>query len=442
MKKVIKWALFAPVFASALIIGFTACSDSSDDPEPVPVPEPDVERSYYHILGKVQGDEKAANYIAAVSDLSSGSLSFLGNGMEAMSDGTRGTLIFSSAHDEYLYAVDYHGGGKVDQYIVQEDGKYAKGETFYYELALGSSTARGTILDKETFAVYITTSEAVVGDDGETVEKYNSIVTIAILDLPGMTLRATIKDTLEFSPETYAESPISSCFRIETPCLAGDKLYFGMNVRTSGERTAIPSNGVETLVFDYPSLDNGQVIRSGLDISGTTNCDSSSGMEEDENGDVYQFTRYDDSYPTWDATGPQAYFLRMKNGIYDNTYSFDITAALGLNVIGMHWQYAKDGIGYAVIKDLDKVATEESNIYTLVRVDLYNKTAVKLNTPYGNQAKMRGGVIEGDYYYYAITPDAGEPAVYKIDITSTSPDAFEKGLEFDKGISMVVQGVL
>ncbi len=398
-------------------------------------------REYYHVLGQLSGDTESSNYIASASDLTTGSLSFLGNGYEAQSAGTQGTLIFSSAHDDYLYAVDYHGGGKVDQYIVQSDGTYALGETYYYDVVLGTATARGTILDEETFAMYICNTEEEVDENGD-VTRYKNIATIALLDLPDLTLRTTARDTFYLPESMYDEMPYPNCQRIEVPHLSGDKLYFGMTLKSAERSYKIYPSGVHTYVLDYPSLENGQVISTGLEVSATTNCDASNGMQADENGDIYQFTRYSDDYENFEETGGQAYFLRIIDGTYDNSYSFDIAQAVGENIVGMHWQYVGDGIGYAVVKDIDKENADETNLYNLVRVDLYNKTAVRLNTPYGNLMKVRGGIVEGDYYYYPITPDGGEAAVYQIDITSDSADAFTKGLEFDKGISMTVQGIL
>lgn len=424
------------IFLLVVVVIFTpACEKESVDNSKSEV----ADKRFYHVTAQLTVDEVKSNYIVSTASLDTGSVSFLRNGYEAQASSTRGTLLFSSSSNNYVYAVDYHGGGKIDQYIVNEYGKYELGETFNYQVVLGDGSARGRVLDENTFAIYTTTNKEVTI---EGVTKKQNIFALALLNLPELTIRKAVKDTFFLDDAIYEEFPLAYCMRIDVPCISGNKLYFGMHNET-GNNNVKRARGLRTFSYDYPSLENPKIIKATrTDYSGRTNCNFLNSMQEDENGDVYQLVRYDHNFPTWEQTDAQALFFKIKDGIYDESWVFDVVEATGKRLEAMYWQYIKDGIGYMFAIDLDAEDAEEVNKYTMVRVDLHNKTAVVMNVPLSSsEYRANTAVIKGDKYYFPLSVNGGEAAVYAFDVNSDSPDAFTKSLELDKGISLSINGL-
>jgi hypothetical protein len=71
---------------------------------------------------------------------------------------------------------------------------------------------------------------------------------------------------------------------------------------------------------------------------------------------------------------------------------------------------------------------------------VYNKTAVKLNVPQSMLFSYENAVVNNGKFYMAISPIGGEANVYEFDPSSSSPDAFKKGLKLDGG-NLQIEGI-
>ena len=139
-------------------------------------------------------------------------------------------------------------------------------------------------------------------------------------------------------------------------------------------------------------------------------------MHVDSKNDIYQIT------------AAPSHILKITNGDYDNAYDFDLSAALSMNAGALGWFYVGDGIGYVPFYDIDRGSGSDVAAWGVARIDVYNKTAVKLNLPENLWLyQYQNGVVEDGIFYMAIAPLGGEGNIYMFDVTSDSPDAFTLG---------------
>ena len=99
-------------------------------------------------------------------------------------------------------------------------------------------------------------------------------------------------------------------------------------------------SGLETLVFDYPSLTNGTVVESTAAAGHTCGYRAPS-MHVDESGDVYQSNWFISGNNFDLSGGDKTIITRLRDGDYDDMYAFNISDALGLssNVGTVGWFY-------------------------------------------------------------------------------------------------------
>lgn len=80
------------------------------------------------------------------------------------------------------------------------------------------------------------------------------------------------------------------------------------------------------------------------------------------------------------------------------------------------------------------------NSWSLARIDIYNKAAIKLNVPMSMLLTYQNGVVSDGKFYMAVSPIGGEGYIYEFDPNSTSPDGFKQGLKPD-GANLLVEGI-
>src|SRR5690606_8692078 len=101
---------------------------------------------------------------------------------------------------------------------------------------------------------------------------------------------------------------------------------------------------------------------------------------------------------------------------YDNSYNFDLNAALGIDDAGIRaFRYIKDGIGVVLYTR----GSVDGGYIALV--DLNNKTATKLTTEYESDEDLADTFgqyqnigAEGDFAYVPITPSGKDGSIYII----------------------------
>ena len=209
-------------------------------------------------------------------------------------------------------------------------------------------------------------------------------------------------------------------WRIDAPVLCGGKAYYGLNKRSydpaTDENITTSDYQAATLVVDFPSLQNPKIITSGI-AQGSTQGYRTPVAHVDERGDVYQLTAAPSS------------IIRISNEAYDDSYELNLSEALGMQAGALGWFYVGDGIGYVPFYDIERGSGSDVAAWGVARVDLYNKSAVRMNLPENLWLyQYQSGIVGDDgLFYMAIAPLGGEGHIYMFDPSSSSADAFTTG---------------
>ncbi|MCT4588305.1 MAG: hypothetical protein N4A71_10815 [Carboxylicivirga sp.] len=427
MKKYLLWSL--NLFVS---LGFMACNDDND-------PKPDKEPKYetitensYHLLSVID----KAYYMAETQGLSEGDLSFVNNGYQL--DANLAARIIGSG--EYLYSLNY-GSGLLTQ--MKPNGEdYDVIKEINAGLAVGTDKPRYKLADDKTIMVYNVTAEPIVDEASGNIVDYTCTLRMVSVEIPSM----TITNLTEFVIPQSDNAKLGDGYyptRVDGAVISGDKIYFGL-MHTSNLDLIPPlrkpkQTGLETLVFDYPSMSNGKIAESSK-AAGHTSGYRAPSMHVDEKGDVYQVNWFMAANSFDLSAGDKTVISRLKGGQYDDSYLFNVSEKLGLesNIASVGWFYVGNGIGYMPIQIEDEGNYYSDNSWVIARVDVYNQTAVKLNVPMSSMFTCENGIVANDKFHLAISPIGGEANVYEFDPTSDSADGFTKGLTLDGGNVSVV----
>lgn len=421
-------------------IFLTSCSGDDDAATTAnETSDTNLETSTYSLLANIDD----AYYLAQTEDLTEGTLSFVDNGTQLDSDLAAKVL----RKGDYLYSLNY-GTGILTQLSPQDDGSYTTIKEIDAGLAVGTTTPRYKIADDNTLMVYNVTTEAVTNDADE-ITDYVCTLRFAAIDIPAL----TISNLTEFVIPQSENAKIGGStgigyhpMRVDSPVISGDKIYFGL-MHLDIQSSPIPpfrtpkQTGLETLVFDYPAISNGVIVESS-EASGHTSGYRAPSMHADENGDVYQSNWFMSGNSFDLSNGDKTVISKLTNGVYDASYEFNVSEALGLtsNVATVGWFYVGNGIGYMPIQLEDEGNYYSEDSWSLARIDVYNKTAVKLNVTLSNLFEYESGIVDNGNFYMAISPADGDSYIYEFDVTSTSADGFSAGLQMDGG-SVSVEGI-
>ncbi|ASB48625.1 hypothetical protein [Alkalitalea saponilacus] len=420
MKKV---RFISHLFLSAFMLFAASCSDDKDDPiNQLPDETDDSKPRVFHIAARFDGRDSEV-YMAGVEDLSKGSLSFKGNGYAI--NPVRSARVFTD-NLGWVYVFDY-GGGYLQKFSYN-NGSYTKVKELDVAPVMGGVPhVRPWKINEETILIHNIIARD-IEDSGNGINKEADMY-VTRMEIPLVAI-ADILETWTIPAEAWDVEEKAYVFRVDAPTVLDDKIYYGLGRRAIDN--TIPLTGMHTIVLDYPSLTNPKYIRSE---KGTGNTNGYRGGNMHAIGEyVYQANR---------ATGENAtMILRLKDGEYDNNWEFNVTAALGETFNTNNWYHAGNGICYVSAQFTN--AEDENNQWGVVRMDLNNKTAIKMNVPMSDLFGYQNGVTIDDKFYMAVSPvgSTGEsaPFVYIFDIDSTDPNAFTKGLELDKG-NIFVEGI-
>lgn len=425
-----KTSLFKmPILYALLPLLMAACDDDN-----TPTPNNSGTGRIFNIAADVEIDTDQGIYIAPTTTLKDGKMTFVNNGMELYS--VRSARVM--AGNNFVYNLDY-GGGKLYQFENHMDAKhYIPKKQLDVSLALdGETYVRPTMVADNTILIHTVTTTT-----DEVSNKVTATMRVIAVQIPEMTIR-TIMDPFVIPDTDWDTNEKRYINRVDCPVIAAGKVYYGVSRSSTYKDPVPPNTGVHTIVLDYPSLENPKYIRSSIANGATNGYRGTSSLFID--GYIYQVNQATD--------GAATTIVRLKDGKYDDTYSFDISAASGvLNSYANSWYYAENGIAYMPIRDNnlynqgDNNPNGKGNEYTVLRIDLNSKTATKLNVPWSNLFKYQSGIADDGKFYMAICPNpsiGGEVQkahVYAFDINSSSPDAFSTGIELDEG-SIFVQGI-
>lgn len=407
---------------AGVVISFSGCSDDDDDDNKFGGNE---NRNYFNVVLGVGDDGNDGVYTQALEDVSTGTISFKGFGYEIPADRT--ARVTSSEDGKYIYSLDY-GGGTITKFQTNGGQNYRKiGEPIDVKQAIGTHPRWGKVNDEMALLHNITT-ERKYKDEAGTEYDY----TAANAQLVGIKLGSEDAN-LELGSIQNLEIPRSdedkernlNIWRIDAPVVHNGKVYYGVAKRSYDPETntnvTVSDYSTTTLVADYPSLTNLKTIESGI-CTGENYGYRTPVNYVDEKGDIYQMV----------GNGQKANILRIKNGAYDDSYQFDLSAKLGTEVGALGWFYVGNGIGYALFYDLEQGQSEEASAWGVARVDIYNNSAIKMNIPYKLWLRQyQKGVLKNGKFYMALAPVGEEGAIYMFDPSSSSADAFTKGAVLD-----------
>lgn len=323
----------------------------------------------------------------------------------------RTARVQASENGKELYNIQYTGedGGVFNKYVVKGGKDFQDtGNELDLSDIVGTSPRWTKAAENIGIGVHLTGSTTEKeGTAPNHIFKYTrGKVRIAHIDLEGAKVPNSAEFEFPFPADLEAQG--YSVGRIDVPVLnkAQNKVFIGCNVskvdptklsyNADGEPVwandaANRTIGTTTLVVDFPSLKNPQLIYSTLS---KTNNHSYRTMTQyvGTDGNIYQAT----------ATGGKD-ILRINSSTndYDKGYHFDLDAALGLTGSRIQaFRYIKDGSGIVLYNIAGKGGY-------IAMVDLNAKTASKISSEY--EAKLNFGqfqniAVNGDFVYVPLTP--------------------------------------
>ncbi|HMR84976.1 MAG TPA: hypothetical protein PKE30_17645 [Niabella sp.] len=437
------------MFGAVLVIGTLAGCQKNDGPSnDTQVSGPDIwERKYITLTQAFPDDEGGAGnggtkaYAITLQQATDQSfeVNVGNNGYGVRSQRT--ARLQGSVNGNFLYNIQYVGndGGIFNKYRVNGGGNFDDTrEEVDTEPILGSAPRWVVAAEGIGIGVYASaTIEASGAGAGADFIDVKSTAKIAVLDLNDPQITRQTEFTIPFTAaQTKAGYQIG---RIDVPVLnaAKNKVLIGCSlsrtdptkkstVNSSGNQTwssGVRELGTATLVVDYPSLANPQLIYADPAVSKVNN-NSYRTMTQyvGADGHVYQATA---------TSGSQILRISGTTNEYDNSYNFDLKTALGAgNSIAIRaWRYIKDGIGVVLYTE-----TGVNGGY-IALIDLNAKTATKLATDNqtdigysGRSANAATGVtaitgtfgqfqnigVAGDYAYVPMTPNGVDGNLYLI----------------------------
>ncbi len=412
------------------VIYTSACTEDNVEPaEEATGPDARI----YNVAYASGSGNSSATIVQGLTDLSTGTISYNGFGFEVPS--TRTARIFASEDGSTLFSLDY-GGGSVYKFDAKGGQEYNKVEETNVQYAIGTTHPRWTKISEDYALLHNVETERINDDAGNYVKTVSRARLVSI-NLKNLELGKIEEFEIPVNEEDAAAGYF--VFRIDAPIVVGNKAYYGMAKRVynpdTDQNSTAEYSSVETLVVDYPNLTNPRLISTKVNgAKGATNGYRTPVSHVDEKGDIYQIISVPDN--TFDT-----YILKIKDGAYDDSFSFNLSELLGEETTANGWFYVGNGIGYVPYANTDLGGTGDP-VWSVARVDLYNNTAVKLNLPDNLwlQQYQNSVVIDGKFHM-AITPVGGEGNIYIFDPESASPDGFTKGASLKAGADSYFIGI-
>ena len=343
----------------------------------------------------------------------------------------------ASEDGSIIYNISYAGdtGGNYSKYSVEGGQNFVQtGSEISIAPYVGSAPRWIKLFDGDQTgaAVYVST-ENEIDDNGtpddvsdDTYLRTEATMGIVTLDL----VNSSIKEFQEHSISLTAEEEANGYYisRIDMPVLnaAGDKLYIGTRLSKVDPQTAERDNGYEilgskTIVLDYPSLMNPEVITSEVGHGNTNGYRSINAFLY--NGSVYQANQ-------GDPEGSHILKIDSDNE-YDDSYIFNLDDALGVeDAYILAWRPAANGkavLAYRHAGSAEGVAGAQGYF---ALVDLEAQTAQRIDAiPYDPNFYLfqyQGFAVDGTDVYMTQAPVGENGNMYVID---TETGEVTKGAE-------------
>ncbi|MDO5510526.1 MAG: hypothetical protein Q4F57_07500 [Weeksellaceae bacterium] len=405
---------FNRLLASALFmtsLAFTTSCNDDDLQGGLPV---DTTQPFMHVGYGVNYTDVAEGSVLPIQDLRGGSISFQNNGYSL--EPARTHRFYSNSDGSLLYNLEYGNGNIVKYRTVGSPGFYQVLDEINVTNIIGTTHPRWKVLNDDTGLVYNIVTEH-QRDENNNYLRTVSKIDIAAIGLQNLTIGERV--SLELPQETHASIPNIHIWRIDMPVIQGNKVYFGVAKRGFDGAENVTNNTYQasTLVLDYPSLTNPQIINSPLGVGETYGYRTPSYITT-ETQDIYHVNMQNSK------------IFRIQNGVYDNSYDFDVAQALGMSAVGgTGIFYAGNGIAYMPFYDATLGISQEAGAWGVARIDLNSRTAIKMNTPnnmwlrYYQNAKIGA---DGKLYM-ALCPLTTPGNIYIFDPNQANPNGFELG---------------
>lgn len=424
MKKV-----FSTVTRLTLVLGvaLAATSCKKNKEEEAGVPE-SAYRPYHMVLGQGSTGESltfAQGVTVEQMKDENHTIQWVDYGFEIPS--VRTARVYTSNDGLTLYNLNY-GGGEVAKFNFKGGHNYQQLLNTSVQAAIGTANPRWTKIDDNTAMLHhVVLSHAY--DTDSVYQSTTTTVKLAVVNLSNMSLGSVRSFTVPMDADG------GFIFRIDAPVVIDGKLFYGcgkqkMNTTTNATASHTGTD-VMSLVVDFPSLENETIIRSNAGgAKGATKGYRTPVAHKTENGDVYQV-----------STSKGLSMLKIVNGAYDENYTFKLDDILGHSCQTNGWFYVGNGIGYVPVLNADAGAASTAN-WEIVRVDVINKTAVKmdLGQTFWLQQYQWASVIDGKLFM-ALSPLGGEGRIYIFDPADASANGFTRGAKLKTGDDAYYLGI-
>lgn len=413
MKKSLMSSLFFGMAACAFIL--TGC-DTENDPKPAP--EESGSRWVTvagALMGENPGDGNGGTMVYSVSIENAKDPNYAihvyRDGFPVISNRT--ARLQSSEDGSTLFNIAYTGdnGGEFSRYKVNGGKDFVQEDVTVNISQYAGTSPRWVKLfdgDKTGIAVNVANIAANnASDETKPFEYYRGTATLLALDLQGVLIRGYEQYQIPLAQEEELQG--HAIFRLDAPVLnkAGNKLIVGTwmrkyNPATGQTESGFDRLGTKSVVVDYPSLKNPEIITSTVGFGDNSGYRSFNSFLADD-GAIYQATQRDPN---------GSHILKINaNNEYDNTYVFSLDAALGVSDVYVDcWRYAGNGKAYALY------TCGDSDQGYVAYLDLNAKTAVKV-TDISYDADLdfgqyQGLLVDGDEVYIAVTPTGKDGNIY------------------------------
>ncbi|WP_199898107.1 hypothetical protein [Marinilabilia salmonicolor] len=196
------------------LTGLVACSE---DDNTEPDEQPTGERFY--TIGYADGSgSPSATYTQSVTDLSDGTISYVGYGFEVPS--TRTARIFASSDGTTLYGLDY-GGGSVYKFDVDGGQDYTQLSETNVQYAIGTAYPRWTKVNDDYALLHNVTTERIYDEASGDYLKTVATAQLVSINLDDLTFRSIQEFEIPVNQED--ENRGAYVFRIDAPVVVGDK---------------------------------------------------------------------------------------------------------------------------------------------------------------------------------------------------------------------------
>jgi hypothetical protein len=379
---------FQTLIAIALIaaILFTACKKNKPAEK-----QPDLMKYF------VGMEVDAEYYMVPSKNIMSGNLSVVGNGVE-------GIAHHAVVKDGFMYVIN-SDEATLDKYQITETGMNKVG-AISTAAVMSGSFARYTDLTETNDILLMNFPN----DEGNAPYAIIDIATFKVEKFGSFKM----PDVGKYKP-TWCRALVS-----------GNKVYIGAEYSEPAVYGDIP-NSLTTIVYDYPSFTNPKTISTTASAGSVAGYRTNASFK-DEKGDVYQYNFRSKQWASnpEDVAKTPCVFVKIKNGEYDNSYTFNVSEKFAEPVSIWNAWYAGNGIAYANItleSDLPTFKSLRDNVGQLYKIDLYNKTVTKLNIPKAplNDIYSLNSVDNGKFYI-PVCIKGGNANIYEITIGGGAND--------------------